>query len=72
MSANYHFDTFSHLANVGDAKSLIMHPATTTHQQLSTEEQKSSGVVPGLLRISAGIENIDDIKADLQQALDKI
>ena len=62
----------SHLANVGDAKSLIIHPATTTHQQLSTEEQKNSGVVPGLLRLSAGIENIDDIKADLQQALDKI
>lgn len=62
----------SHLANVGDAKSLIIHPATTTHQQLSDEEQRSSGVVPGLLRLSAGIEHVDDIKADLQQALDKI
>jgi O-acetylhomoserine/O-acetylserine sulfhydrylase len=62
----------SHLANVGDAKSLIIHPATTTHQQLSDEEQKSSGVIPGLLRFSVGIENVEDIKADLQQALDKI
>lgn len=61
----------SHLANVGDAKTLIIHPATTTHQQLSEEEQKNSGVVPGLLRLSVGIENIDDIKADLAQALDK-
>lgn len=62
----------SHLANVGDAKSLIIHPAATTHEQLSPEEQKATGVEPGLLRISVGIENIDDIKADLQQALDKI
>lgn len=59
----------SHLANVGDAKSLIIHPATTTHQQLSEEEQKSSGVVPGLLRLSVGLEHIDDIKADLSQSL---
>lgn len=62
----------SHLANVGDAKSLIIHPATTTHQQLSAEEQKSSGVVPGLLRLSAGIEHIEDIKNDLEQALNSI
>lgn len=62
----------SHLANVGDAKTLIIHPATTTHQQLSPEEQKRSGVIPGLLRVSVGIENIEDIKADLQQSLDKI
>ncbi|SEA41432.1 O-acetylhomoserine sulfhydrylase [Porphyromonadaceae bacterium NLAE-zl-C104] len=62
----------SHLANVGDAKSLIIHPAATTHEQLSPEAQRASGVEPGLLRISVGIENIDDIKADLQQALDKI
>jgi O-acetylhomoserine/O-acetylserine sulfhydrylase len=62
----------SHLANVGDAKSLIIHPATTTHQQLSVEEQKSSGVLPGMLRISVGIENIEDIKADLEQALNGI
>jgi O-acetylhomoserine (thiol)-lyase len=62
----------SHLANVGDAKTLIIHPATTTHQQLSEEEQKSAGVIPGLLRISVGIEHIDDIKADLQQAFQKV
>jgi O-acetylhomoserine/O-acetylserine sulfhydrylase len=62
----------SHLANVGDAKTLIIHPASTTHQQLSEKEQLSSGVVPGALRISAGIENIIDIKADLEQALNAI
>ncbi|MDR0733570.1 MAG: O-acetylhomoserine aminocarboxypropyltransferase/cysteine synthase [Dysgonamonadaceae bacterium] len=62
----------SHLANVGDAKSLIIHPAATTHEQLSPEEQKASGVEPGLVRISVGIEHIDDIKADIQQALEKI
>jgi len=61
----------SHLANVGDAKSLIIHPATTTHSQLSPEEQKATGVEPGLLRISVGIENIEDIKDDLEQALEK-
>ena len=59
----------SHLANVGDAKSLIIHPASTTHQQLSEEEQLKSGVVPGLLRLSVGIENVEDIKADLLQSL---
>lgn len=59
----------SHLANVGDAKSLIIHPAATTHEQLSSEEQIASGVAPGLLRISVGIENIEDIKADIDQAL---
>jgi O-acetylhomoserine (thiol)-lyase len=58
----------SHLANVGDAKSLIIHPASTTHEQLSSEEQKATGVEPGLLRISVGIEHIDDIKEDLEQA----
>lgn len=62
----------SHLANVGDAKTLIIHPASTTHEQLSAEEQKKSGVIPGQLRLSAGIEHIDDIKADLKQALDAI
>lgn len=61
----------SHLANVGDAKTLIIHPASTTHEQLSVAEQKSAGVEPGLLRVSVGIEHIDDIKADLQQAFDK-
>ncbi|MOA20862.1 O-succinylhomoserine sulfhydrylase [compost metagenome] len=58
----------SHLANVGDGKTLIIHPSTTTHEQLSEAEQLLSGVEPGLLRISAGFEHIDDIKADLQNA----
>ncbi|WP_341835814.1 O-acetylhomoserine aminocarboxypropyltransferase/cysteine synthase [Chitinophaga pollutisoli] len=61
-----------HLANVGDSKTLIIHPATTTHQQLSEEEQRKAGVEPGLLRISLGIEHIEDIKADLAQAFAKI
>jgi O-acetylhomoserine (thiol)-lyase len=59
----------SHLANVGDAKSLVIHPSSTTHQQLSPDEQASSGVTPDLVRISAGIEHIDDIKEDIDQAL---
>lgn len=58
----------SHLANVGDAKTLIIHPATTTHEQLTEAEQKSAGVEPGLLRISLGIEHIDDIKEDIETA----
>ncbi|MEM6841435.1 MAG: O-acetylhomoserine aminocarboxypropyltransferase/cysteine synthase [Bacteroidota bacterium] len=62
----------SHLANVGDAKTLIIHPASTTHQQLSEEEQLQSGVHPTQLRISTGIEHIDDIKADLEQAFQHI
>ncbi len=61
----------SHLANVGDAKTLIIHPASTTHEQLTAAEQKSAGVEPGLLRISVGIEHIEDIKADLEQAFEK-
>ena len=60
---------FSLLANVGDAKSLIIHPASTTHQQLSEEEQATTGVTPDLIRLSVGIEHIDDILADLDQAL---
>jgi O-acetylhomoserine (thiol)-lyase len=60
---------FSLLANVGDAKSLIIHPASTTHQQLTDDEQLSSGVTPDLIRLSVGIEHIDDILADLDQAL---
>lgn len=59
----------SHLANVGDAKTLAIHPASTTHQQLSDEEQKASGVEPNLVRISVGIEHIEDIKEDIEQAL---
>lgn len=62
----------SHLANVGDAKTLIIHPASTTHQQLSDSEQLASGVSPTGLRISVGIEHIDDIKEDLQQAFEFI
>ncbi|SNC75829.1 O-acetylhomoserine sulfhydrylase [Hymenobacter gelipurpurascens] len=62
----------SHLANVGDAKTLIIQPAATTHQQLSEQEQLSAGVTPTLLRISVGIEHFDDIRADLQQAFDAV
>lgn len=61
-------ELISHVANVGDSKTLIIHPATTTHQQLSEEEQKAAGVAPGLLRVSVGFEHIEDIKADLQHA----
>ncbi len=59
----------SHLANVGDAKTLVINPASTTHQQLSEAEQKSAGVRPDLIRVSVGIEHIDDIKADFDHAL---
>ena len=62
----------SHLANIGDAKTLIIHPSSTTHDQMTLEEQLTAGVEPGLLRVSVGIEHIDDIKNDLQQAFDKI
>ncbi len=65
-------ELLSHVANVGDAKTLIIHPSATTHEQLSPEDQIKAGVEPGLLRISTGIEHIEDIKADIQQALDKI
>ncbi len=61
---------FSHVANVGDAKSLVIHPASTTHQQLTVEEQRSAGVTPELIRLSVGIENVNDIIADLQHALE--
>ncbi len=60
---------FSHLANVGDARSLVIHPASTTHQQLAAEEQKAAGVEPDMVRVSIGIEDIDDILWDLDQAL---
>ncbi len=59
----------SHLANVGDAKTLVIHPASTTHQQLSDVEQVSAGVTPDLVRVSVGLEHIDDIKEDFEQAL---
>lgn len=64
-----HLQLFSHLANVGDAKSLAIHPASTTHSQLSPEQQESAGVSPDFVRLSVGIEDIDDILWDLDQAL---
>lgn len=63
---------FSHLANVGDAKSLVIHPASTTHQQLSLEEQLSAGVTPDMIRISIGIEDIEDILEDLERGLSAV
>ncbi len=66
-----HISLFSHVANVGDAKSLIIHPASTTHQQLSKEELALTGVTEELIRLSIGIENVDDIIADLDQAITK-
>jgi O-acetylhomoserine (thiol)-lyase len=60
----------SHLANVGDAKTLMIHPASTTHRQLSEDEQVKAGVTPDMIRLSIGIENIDDILWDISQALD--
>ena len=62
----------SHLANVGDAKTLIIHPASTTHQQLNEAEQLAAGVTPTKLRISTGYEHIDDLKGDFEQAFAKI
>ena len=61
----------SHLANVGDAKTLVIHPASTTHQQLSEAERAASGVAPDLIRVSVGIEHIEDIKQDLAQAIER-
>ncbi|MBL8533544.1 MAG: O-acetylhomoserine aminocarboxypropyltransferase/cysteine synthase, partial [Betaproteobacteria bacterium] len=61
----------SHLANVGDAKTLVIHPASTTHRQLSEEEQLKAGVSPDMIRLSVGIEDIDDILWDIGQALEK-
>jgi len=65
-------ELISHLANIGDAKSLAIHPATTTHQQLSSKEQLATGVTPDFIRLSIGIEHIDDIIADIEQALQKV
>jgi len=62
-------ELFSHLANVGDAKSLAIHPATTTHSQLNEEQQAAGGITPELIRLSVGIESIDDILNDLDAAL---
>ena len=61
----------SHVANVGDCKTLAIHPASTTHSQLNPEQQISAGIPPGLIRLSVGIETIDDIIADIEQAIDK-
>jgi O-acetylhomoserine (thiol)-lyase len=63
---------FSHLANVGDAKSLVIHPSSTTHSQLSEEQQRAAGLTPDLVRLSVGIEHIDDIVGDLEQAFAKV
>jgi O-acetylhomoserine (thiol)-lyase len=63
---------WSHLANVGDAKSLIIHPASTTHRQLSDEELLAAGVRPGTVRLSVGIESVEDLIWDLEQALEKV
>ena len=63
---------FSHLANVGDAKSLVIHPSSTTHSQLSEEQQKAGGLTPDLVRLSVGIEHIDDIIGDLEQAFARV
>jgi O-acetylhomoserine (thiol)-lyase len=65
-------ELLSFLANIGDAKSLVVHPASTTHSQLSEEQQLSTGVTPDLIRFSVGIEDIEDILADVDQALDKV
>ena len=59
----------SHLANIGDAKSLVIHPASTTHQQLTAAEQAETGVTADYVRLSIGIEDVEDIKADIDQAL---
>ena len=64
-------DLISHLANVGDAKTLAIHPSSTTHEQLESQEQLSAGVTPSMVRLSIGIEHIDDILADIEQALEK-
>ena len=60
---------FGHLANIGDVRSLVIHPASTTHSQLTPEQQLTTGVTPGLVRLSVGLENIDDLKADLEAGL---
>jgi len=67
-----HLQLVSHLANVGDSKTLIINPASTTHEQLSDEERLSAGITPGQVRLSVGIEHIDDIIADLEQSFSKI
>ena len=60
---------FSHLANIGDVRSLVIHPASTTHSQLTPEQQLTTGVTPGLVRLSVGLEHVDDLLADLEAGL---
>ncbi len=67
-----HLQIFSLLANVADVKSLVIHPATTTHSQLTEQELEEQGIKPGTVRLSIGTEHIDDLLDDLSQALDKI
>jgi O-acetylhomoserine (thiol)-lyase len=62
-------ELFSHLANIGDVRSLVIHPASTTHSQLTPEQALTTGVTPGLVRLSVGIENVVDLKADLEVGL---
>ena len=64
-------ELFLHVANLGDTRSLAIHPASTTHQQLNEEDLKKTGISPNLIRLSIGIEDIKDIKADLDQAIEK-
>ena len=64
-------EIFSHVANLGDARSLIIHSASTTHRQLTAEQQEAAGAGPGIVRLSIGIEDADDLIADLDQALSK-
>ena len=64
-------DIFSHVANLGDTRSLIIHSASTTHRQLTEEQQEAAGAGPGVVRISIGTEDVDDLIADLDQALTK-
>jgi len=59
-------ELFSHVANIGDVRSLVIHPASTTHSQLTPEQQATAGVTPGLIRLSVGLESIDDLLADLE------
>jgi O-acetylhomoserine/O-acetylserine sulfhydrylase-like pyridoxal-dependent enzyme len=65
-------ELLSHVANVGDAKSLAIHPATTTHSQMNEQEQANCGITPGMVRLSIGLEHIDDILADIDHALSKV
>jgi len=64
-------ELFSHVANVGDARSLVIHPASTTHAQLTQEEQLAAGITPEMIRLSIGLEDVDDLLWDLEQALHK-